>query len=277
MSYRLASRFSRSQTSLRSVNPLADDQIRAVAPSIFATEKHESRSERYAYVPTCDVLQGLRRQGFQPFMVAQTRVRDEGKREHAKHMLRLRHADQLNAAQANEIVLLNSHDGSSSFQLLAGVFRFVCSNGMVCGDVHNDVRVRHSGRAVDDVIEGAFRVLEDFEQINDKREGMQAVTLNAGEQAAFARAALALKYDTDTVPAPITEAQLLAPRRREDLGDDLWKTFNRLQENAVKGGLDGRSKTGKRMRTRPVEGIDSNVKLNRVLWTLAEEMQRLKA
>lgn len=276
MSYRLASRFSGSQTSLRSVNPLTDDQIRAVAPSIFATEKHESRSDRYAYVPTSDVLQGLRRQGFQPFMVAQTRVRDEGKREHAKHMLRLRHADQLNAGQANEIIFLNSHDGSSAVQLLAGVFRFVCSNGLVCGDLHSDVRVRHSGRAVDDVIEGAFRVLEDFEQIGEKREGMQAVTLNAGEQAAFARAALALKYDTDIAPAPVTEAQLLTARRPEDKGNDLWRTFNRLQENAVKGGLDGRSKTGKRMRTRAVEGIDSNVKLNRVLWTLAEEMQRLK-
>ena len=74
-------------------------------------------------------------------MVTQTRVRDEGRREHTKHMIRLRHASQINGAEANEIVLLNSHDGTSSYQMLAGMFRFVCSNGLVCGDTVADVRV----------------------------------------------------------------------------------------------------------------------------------------
>jgi hypothetical protein len=73
-----------------------------------------------AYIPTAAVLTELRKEGFQPFMVTQTRVRDEGKREHTKHMLRLRHASQINGAEANEIILLNSHDGTSSYQMLAG-------------------------------------------------------------------------------------------------------------------------------------------------------------
>ncbi|CAB1371333.1 protein of unknown function (plasmid) [Denitratisoma oestradiolicum] len=79
------------------------------------------------------MLNGLRRGGFQPFMACQTRVRDDGKREHTKHMIRLRHADQIAGREANEIILLNSHDGTSSYQMLAGMFRFVCQNGMVCG------------------------------------------------------------------------------------------------------------------------------------------------
>jgi len=45
-----------------------------VAPSIFADAPHESRSERYSYIPTASVLQGLRGEGFEPFMVCQTRV-----------------------------------------------------------------------------------------------------------------------------------------------------------------------------------------------------------
>lgn len=108
----LASRFAANTPVLRSELPLSDDQIRAVAPSIFAEDKHASRSERYAYIPTASVLSELRKEGFQPFMVCQTRVRDEGKREHTKHMLRLRHAGQINGAEANEIILLNSHDGT---------------------------------------------------------------------------------------------------------------------------------------------------------------------
>ncbi|MGK9007662.1 DUF932 domain-containing protein, partial [Citrobacter europaeus] len=85
-------------------HPLSDDQIHRVAPSIFADAPHESRSQRYAYIPTAAVLTELRKEGFQPFMVTQTRVRDEGKREHTKHMIRLRHASQINGAEANEIV-----------------------------------------------------------------------------------------------------------------------------------------------------------------------------
>jgi hypothetical protein len=272
----LASRF-RNANTVRSSSPLSDDEIRRVAPSIFADEAHASRSGRYTYIPTIDVLNGLRKEGFQPFMACQTRCRDEGKRDHTKHMMRLRHATQINAAEANEIVLLNSHDGTSAYQMLSGCYRFVCSNGMVYGDTQNDVRMRHSGNVVDNVIDGAFRVLDDFELVDQSRDGMKALTLNAGEQAAFANAALALKYDTQTTPAPITEAQLLRPRRMADAAPDLWATFNRVQENVIRGGLAARTTTGKRTTTREVQGIDQNIKLNRALWVLAEAMRKLKA
>lgn len=273
----LASRFSRNQSARRSDNPLSDAEIMEIAPSIFADVKHESRSDRYTCIPTIDVLRGLQKQGFSPFMVCQTRTRDDEKRGHAKHMIRMRHASQINASEANEIVLLNSHDGSSSYQMIAGVFRFVCSNGMVCGDTQSDIRVRHTGDIVDNVIEGAFHVLEGFEQVDGQRDGMKALTLNPGEQAAFANAALALKYETDIAPAPITETQLLRPNRQADSAGDLWTTFNRVQENMIRGGLRGRSAVGKRITTREVTGIDQNIKLNRALWVLAEEMRKLKA
>ena len=119
----LASRFAYRSPVLRSNLPLSDDQIRTVAPSIFADTPHESRSERYSYIPTAAVLTELRKEGFQPFMVCQTRVRQEDRRDYTKHMLRLRHASQINGAEANEIILLNSHDGTSSYQMLAGMFR----------------------------------------------------------------------------------------------------------------------------------------------------------
>jgi hypothetical protein len=274
----LASRFASRSPSLRSDYPLTDDQIHRVAPSIFADAPHESRSERYAYIPTAAVLTELRNEGFQPFMVTQTRVRDEGKREHTKHMLRLRHASQINGAEANEIVLLNSHDGTSSYQMLAGMFRFVCSNGLVCGDTVADVRVPHKGDVAGSVIEGAFEVLSGFERVKESRDAMRAITLDEGEAEVFARSALALKYDpTDNKPAPITESQILMPRRFDDRRPDLWSVFNRTQENLTKGGLHGRSANGRRQQTRPVQGIDSDVRLNRALWMLADGLRQLKA
>ncbi|MBW8832642.1 MAG: DUF932 domain-containing protein [Burkholderiales bacterium] len=66
------------------------------------------------------------------------------------------------------------------------------------------------------------------------------------------------------------------PWRFEDRSDDLWTTFNRVQENLIQGGLQGRTPAGRPMRTRPVVGIDQGVKLNRALWVLAEEMRKLR-
>ncbi|CAD7714488.1 hypothetical protein LMG31884_11460 [Xanthomonas hydrangeae] len=273
----LANRFSGRSPVLREDRPLSDDQIRAVAPSIFADSPHGSRSDRYAYIPTATVLTKLRNEGFEPFMVCQTRVRNEDRREYTKHLIRMRHASQINGSEANEIILLNSHDGTSSYQMLAGMFRFVCHNGLVCGDTTADIRVPHKGDVAGQVIEGAFEVLRGFERVQASRDAMQAITLEAGEEELLARSALALRYDDPTKPAPITEKQLLAPRRFDDRRSDLWSVFNRVQENIVRGGLSARAANGRRQRTREVQGIDQNIRLNRALWILADGMRQLKA
>ena len=273
----LASRFASRSPVLRSEHPLSDDQIRAVAPSIFADAPHGSRSQRYSYIPTAAVLQELRGEGFEPFMVCQTRVRQDDRRDYTKHMIRLRHASQINGREANEIILLNSHDGTSSYQMLAGMFRFVCSNGLVCGDTVADVRVPHKGDVAGSVIEGAFEVLSGFERVKESRDLMRGITLDEGEAEVFARAALSLKYDDPDKPAPITESQILMPRRFDDRRPDLWSVFNRTQENLTQGGLRGRSANGRRQQTRPVQGIDQNIRLNRALWLLADGMRQLKA
>lgn len=274
----LASRFAKNARFLRSDNPLSDDQIRSVAPSIFAEGAHQSRSERYTYIPTIDVLAALRKEGFEPFFVTQAQARDEGKRAHTKHMLRLRHAgDVIGKSEANEIILLNSHDGTSAYQMLAGMFRFVCSNGLVCGETVGEVRVPHKGNVTQQVVAGAFDILDGFTRVVEEKEGMQAVALGQGEQIAFARAALALRYEPEAGAPPVTEDQLLTPRRFDDRGNDLWRTFNRVQEHIVGGGLEGRAASGRRTTTRPVNGIGQNVHLNRALWVLADEMRKLRA
>lgn len=276
----LATRFARNTFVLRSETPLAEDQMRQAAPSIFASGKHASRSERYSYIPTIEVLRGLRTEGFEPFMVAQSKSRIEGKTEFTKHMIRMRHAHHVGSkAEANEIILINSHDGASCYQLLCGVVRYVCCNGLVVGDIAHDIRLPHRGDIQDEVIEGAIRVLGDFEAVDASIDGMKLLDLKPEEEHAFATAALALRYGEPTegqAAAPITAEQLIESRRPEDLGRSLWVSMNRLQENMLRGGQSGRSVQGRRMRTRAVGSIDRSVSLNRALWVLAEEMRKLK-
>jgi hypothetical protein len=272
----LAASFKQISGIVRSDRPLSDSQIIKASPSVFAESAHESRSSRYAYIPTSDVLNGLRREGFQPFMACQARTRTEGKQEFTKHMLRLRHQSQINGDTANEIILVNSHDGTSSYQMLAGCYRFVCENGLICGETVEDFRVRHSGNVVGNVIEGAFRVLDEFKQVDSSKEIMQGIALRPRQQETFARAALQLRYGPEE-NVPVEPQQLNQPRRMDDHGADLWRTFNRVQENILQGGLQGRNANGGRMTTRRVSGVSENIRLNRALWTLADEMAKLAA
>ncbi|MDU3301719.1 MAG: DUF932 domain-containing protein, partial [Enterobacter ludwigii] len=166
----------------------------------------------------------------------------------------------------------NSHDGASSFQLLPGIFRSVCTNSLVCGQSFGEIRVPHRGNVVERVIEGAYEVLGIFDRVDEKREAMESLLLPPPAQHALANAALTYRFGEEH--QPITATQILTPRRYEDRQNDLWTTYQRLQENLLKGGLSGRTAKGKRTHTRAVNGIDGDIRLNRALWVMAEELQQ---
>ncbi|EHQ4622697.1 DUF945 domain-containing protein [Salmonella enterica] len=268
---RLASRFGRINQ-IRRDRPLTHEELMQYTPSVFGEDKHASRSDRYSYIPTITLLENLRREGFEPFFACQSRVRDPGRRDYTKHMLRLRRAGQITGQQVPEIIILNSHGGESSFQLLPGVFRSVCTNSLVCGQSFGEIRVPHRGDIAGKVIEGAYDVLSVFDRVEEKREAMQSLLLPPPAQQALANAALTYRFGEEHQPVAAT--QILTPRRYEDRKDDLWSVFNRIQENLSKGGLPGRTAQGKRIHTRAVNGIDGDVKLNRALWVMAEQMQQ---
>ncbi|WP_123312553.1 DUF932 domain-containing protein [Escherichia coli] len=303
---RLASRFGYANQ-IRRDRPLTHEELMHYVPGIFGEDKHTSRSQNYTYIPTITVLESLQREGFQPFFACQTRVRDPGRRGYTKHMLRLRRAGEINGEHVPEIILLNSHDGTSSYQMLPGYFRFVCQNGCVCGQSLGEVRVPHRGNVVDRVIEGAYEVVGVFDRIEEKRDAMQSLILPPPARQALAQAALTYRYGDEHQPVttadiltprrredygkdlwsvaqaaltyrygdehqPVTTADILTPRRREDYGKDLWSAYQTIQENMLKGGISGRSAKGKRIHTRAIHSIDTDIKLNRALWVMAETL-----
>jgi len=260
------------------------DTLRRVAPSVFAEAPHSSRSAQYTYIPTSQVLEGLAREGFRPYSVMQGGSRDEQKRGFTKHLVRLRHdsATIQVGGTHNEIVLLNSHDGTSSYRLMAGVFRMVCGNGMVIAESSvGDVRIPHKGDITGQVIDGCVEIMDRLPEVNDQVRAWESLTLTDGEQRAFATAALAARYE-DPTKAPVEASRLLAVRRREDAAPTLWNTLNAVQENVIRGGLsyiqrDDNGRRVARRQTREIHGIDQNTAVNRALWALAAEMEKLKA
>lgn len=263
---------------------LTDDVMRRNAPSIFAEVAHERTSDRYTQIPTSRIVDAFRQEGWQPTKVGETVTRDETRRGFARHIVRFRRSDDLARTavvddSVPEIVLLNSHDGSSSYQIHAGIFRYVCANGMVVADSTVTRQcVRHSGDIVGQVIEGVYEIVKSLPFVTDQMAQFKALPLSEPEQRAFAESAGLIRWDEG---APIDPAKLLAPRRRADVGNDLWSVFNRTQENLIRGGQTGygvdANRRSKRTTTRAIKGVSEDLRVNKALWALAQEMAKLKA
>jgi len=250
--------------------PLENYEIQRLAPSVFAETAAPGRSHRYTFIPTIDAVEALRNEGFLPVYAGEARSRKAENFGYTRHVVRFRRDDGFGKELSPEIVLLNSHDGTSSYQLSAGVFRLVCSNGLIVADsTFETIRTRHSGNVVDDVIEGAYRVIENSELIGSRVEEFRSVQLTDYQQLAFANSALRLRWDEE---APIKADQLLSLRRFADRSNDAWTIYNRVQENLIKGGLRGRNSNGGRTTTRAVNSVSENVRLNKSLWTLTEAL-----
>ena len=275
--------FTTRNTSFIHRTELADDQIRAVAPSVFAVTPQAGVSERYAFVPTAQVVLKLREAGWSPVEASQQLVRLDDRRGFQKHVLRFqrRHVQAIVGEYTPELVLVNSHDRSSAYQLQAGLFRFVCGNGMIVSDsTFERVSIRHSGFTPDEVIDASFKLLDGIPTITSRVETFKSRKLNCTELETFAGAALRLRFD-NVNQAPINPSRLLDSRRSEDKGDDLWHVFNRVQENLLRGGqrdFSRRREDGRRFpRTRAIAGLDQNIRLNRELWNLAERVANNEA
>jgi ribosomal protein S24E len=125
---------------------------------------------------------------------------------------------QITGPEAFEIILINSHDGTSSYQMIAGMFRFVCCNGMMLGDTIQDIRVPHRGSITDNVIEVAYTIVEDFGEAAEEMEVMKSLQLSTGEQEVYAQAALALKYEDHV---RLNRNSYCRPEARGSKGHDL--------------------------------------------------------
>ena len=266
---------------------LTEDEMRKAAPSIFAKSAHESRSERFKPIPTIEILRGLAKEGFAPVGVRQATSRTKGKADFTKHLIRLRRIDDSKTYTVGdtvcEILLKNANDGTSAYELMAGLFRIRCLNSLVAqtGTIE-EIKVRHSGDVQAKVIDGTYTVLKAAETALVAPQDWSNIRLSVEEKQVLAESAHLLRFaDPDgTINAPVKAEQLLVPARYDDRGDDLWTVYNVVQERVIRGGLRavGRDELGRprRVSSRAVTGIDQDIKLNKALWHLGAKMAELK-
>ncbi|HEY6642882.1 DUF932 domain-containing protein [Povalibacter sp.] len=249
---------------------LSMEDVRERAPAVFASSPHARMSGRYTFIQTERVLSGLMQAGFVAVDARQARSR-RGDVLHVRHLVRLRRQTETVEIDGSvpEVLFLNSHDGSSAYELRVGLFRFVCTNGLIVStEMCPAIRVPHRRDVVDEAIAGAIQLSSRFDELGRAVERMQRRVLREEEQVSFAERALVLRFG-GLEGAGLAPSAVLMPRRPEDAGNDLWRTFNRVQENVLRGGLSRRSSSGRLVRTRRIQSIKEDVRLNGALWDAA--------
>jgi hypothetical protein len=258
---------------------ITDSEIRGTAASVFAEAPMPGASNRYTFLPTGQILSAMRQEGWKPVEARQMGVRRLDHSGFQRHMVRFQRRDL--AAEvgdyAPEVILLNSHDRSSGYQIHAGLFRWVCRNGLMVADsLIPSVHVRHTGHELPEIIRASFQILEQLPRLADRVADFRAFNLADAVAQEFAQKALALRY-SDPALAPIRADQLLDVRRAEDAGNSLWAVTNRCQENLLRGGMRDASRvnrSGKPFRPmRAIRGLGANVAINIGIWALAESFR----
>ena len=242
-----------------------------------ATHAAGDVSDNYNFISTRKVLSSLDQNAFG---VAEYRVTHSKKPEYngfEKHMIKIQLKDARIGQDMPQIVLINSHNRSSGFRIMAGIFRLVCSNGLVVGTTHNAFSVRHVGGNSDKVIDAVYRVIDQTKLVASEIENWKSKTLTEEAALEFSKQALELRFGEK---APMTPGNALHVRRIEDNGASLWQIFNRVQEN-LSSGMRFRTNivdknSGRLLRTarktiQPIKAIDTDITFNRKLWDIAQK------
>lgn len=237
--------------------------------AVVAPHAAPRMSERYEFIDTRQIISRMASEGFH---VASAKCAQPKKRDplYAKHIVDFRHEDarEVNGA-VPRIIFTNSHDGSSSAAAMGGVYRFVCSNGLVIGNTVGKERARHQGDPAADLIVRMQQLARNTQETFDKIDRWTRISLNQHKAQRFAHYAAQLRWGDAHRFGP---QELLKIRRSEDDAGDLWTVFNRVQENTIRGGLEGLSRTGRRATSRPLADITRDTQYNAALWALAEEV-----
>ncbi|AFM14221.1 DUF932 domain-containing protein [Turneriella parva] len=243
-------------------------------PAVLAQEPSKEVSGRYSFIPTTRLIDDLKTMDWLPVGAkGSTRAHDVA----ARHMIRFRSREHLESpvqAVCPELVVINAHNGLCSFNLKAGLFRLVCSNGMIVSEaVFASIKIRHINYTYEAVRDAVFQYAAQMPQITQKVHELQAIRLDETLKTTFARQALALRFEDRPDAAQLVDVQsLLRPMRTADTGQDVWSVLNVLQEKLI----NGKFVIGdKKRQARSIQNVQRTVSLNQRLFDLAVSIGKL--
>jgi hypothetical protein len=253
--------------------PLTLEQIRKDAPTAFQTKQKKNLSEHYVHIPTDRVINDMISLGWEPCQAVEVKARKKNTKGYQRHMIKFFNPSIVIEGPNGDnvypqILLTNSHDGLSSFKFQIGLFRLVCSNGLVVMDTsYGDFKLRHMGYTFEELQTKINETVSEFPGLVKKINEFQQTELSDIQITEFAGKAAMIRFG-ENVSVDLDE--LLIHERKEDEGSNLWVVFNRVQEKLITGGCN--YQTGNKIRkARAIKNFSMDLKINEALWELAEE------
>ena len=280
------------QEKVKNHQALNDDEIKLLCPVAFKDKMTKAEinklglSEHYSFVPTMNVINDLRELGYEVVDATQVKARKKSTNGYQKHMITFEHPKYKveGTEEYPQILLTNSHDGGNAFTLSAGIFRLVCSNGLVIKtEDYGSARLVHKGYSFEAVQKLVKEFEETISEVISKITAMKKVELTKEQQIEFAKKAALLRftaksYNEDNISDVVNIDDLLNVDRKEDAGNGLYEVFNRVQESIVQGKYlyaasgkvnDADTKTRK---ARPIKNFKQSIDVNKKLSALAFEL-----
>jgi hypothetical protein len=251
-------------TAMMSGNTYSLEQIKKIAPSVFTTEKAPHLTDKYIQTPTSRVVEDLMSLGWQVTKAQEVKARKG--QGFQKHIIVFRNPEIMIKGKDGDdsfpqILLTNSHDGKAAFNFRVGIFRLICSNGLVISDADfSNVSIRHINYTFESLQAKVAEMITKLPNLVQKINLFKSTELTEDQMADFAQKAMQLR-----TKERVSIMDVLTPDRPQDRGNDLWVVFNRVQEKL----LGGSYRAGKR-KARSVKNFQKDIELNEKLFELAE-------
>ena len=242
--------------------------------AVFSESPSPKMSDKYVHIQTSNILEQFADYGWE--VASSNSPRYSKMPEFARHAIRMRHRDFMIAGLDTvipELVILNSHNGTWALRIMLGMFRMVCSNGMVAGKLWDGVTLRHyQMKDLEEKIRSVTGSMNDLSgRVMNCVQEWGKVEMPLDQQLDFATKAAEIRW---AERPPVEPSLLLEARRDSDKGGDLWKVFNRVQENLTQGGYSGTNSRGSRISVKAIKNVKRDYKYNAQLFELASEFSK---
>src|SRR6056300_1132479 len=256
---------------------LTKEEIKEQAPLVFAeAPTNPEVSGKYLFVNTETIIDDLEKLGWLPVQAAQRKARKKEGTIFSKHMVAFQNPDIMIKSEDGDnayprILLTNCHDGMQAFKFSVGIFRLVCSNGLVVADEQfSDFRIKHKGYTFEELRNVVRQAVEDLPNRVQVMNDMKNRILTEDEKRKMALDAMLiragvkeLQYDEETID------DILDPKREADKGDSLWSVFNVIQEKITQGDFHAALTGAKVRKVRKIKSFEKDMKVNKELFKLA--------
>lgn len=263
---------------MNQLTALTPEQIAERAPQVYTQAPHDKVSDKYTFLPTYQIVEDMEKLGWLVADAKTMKSKNATQKKYGKHIVMFFHPeifikdDQGGIEAYPQIMIQNNHRGWGRFKFEIGIFRLVCTNGLVIKSAdYGTFDMRHLGYSFEELKTLVEKAIDILPNVVSKINTLSNKILTDKEMRKFAERAIQARFGEERLVDASEINQVLASTRQADTGDNLWVVMNRVQEHLVRGGFTTVGADKKERKVRKITNMLKDVELNQKLWALTEE------